>query len=506
MSLSIHDSGADRPCPAPFNLAAHVLRQAATRPDAVALEVVGGAADTVWTYAQLQAAVLGIATGLSRLGLSPGDRILMRLGNSIDFPLLYLGAMAADLVPIPTSPQLTTAEIGKLSDLVTPAIVAAAPGVALPERDLPILTLDALRAMRDLPAMQPVLGDPNRPGYIVFSSGTSGAARAVAHAHRAIWARRDMVDGWYELSAEDRLLHAGAFNWTYTMGTGLMDPWSVGATALIPAEGLPADRLPALLAKHEVTLFAAAPGVFRQILKASELPALPHLRHGLSAGEKLPDITRDRWAQMTGTAIHEAYGMSECSTFVSGSPSSPAPFGTLGRPQPGRRVAVLGSDGPVPRNTAGELAVSDRDPGLMLGYLNDPEATRARRRGEWFLTGDMASMDDSGALTYLGRDDDLMNAGGFRVSPLEVEDVLTGFPGVIEAAAAEISVKADASIIAAFYVAPDDLDADALAAHCAQSLARYKCPRSFIRLPVLPRGANGKLLRRQLRHDHSRKA
>ncbi len=101
----------------------------------------------------------------------------------------------------------------------------------------------AIRALRDLPPADYALGDPDRPAYAVFTSGTSGATRAVLHAHRAIWARGMMVEGWYGLSDDDRLLHAGAFNWTYTLGTGLMDPWTIGATALIPAEGVAAGPI-----------------------------------------------------------------------------------------------------------------------------------------------------------------------------------------------------------------------------------------------------------------------
>ena len=102
------------------------------------------------------------------------------------------------------------------------------------------IDLDALRAMRSLPPCAYAMGDPDRMAYAVYTSGTSGKPRAVAHAHRAIWARQMMFDGWYGIGADDRLLHAGAFNWTFTLGTGLMDPWTVGATALIPEPG--ADR------------------------------------------------------------------------------------------------------------------------------------------------------------------------------------------------------------------------------------------------------------------------
>jgi len=496
--LSIHDEGAPPPPPASFNLAAHVLAQAAAKPDKVALAILSPTGARRWSYARLEAAVRGLATGLLERGLEPGARVLMRLGNDVDFPVTYLAAIAAGLIPVPTSAQLTRREITAIAAEIAPALIVAGEGIALPEQEIPVLHAADLPALHARPAADYAMGDPDRPAYVIYTSGTSGTPRAVVHAHRAIWARRMMHEGWYGLTGDDRLLHAGAFNWTYTLGTGLMDPWSLGATALIPASGVTSAELPLLLKRHDATIFAAAPGVYRQMLRAG-LPPLPRLRHGLSAGEKMPPALREAWGQATGTQVHEAFGMSECSTFVSGAPARPAPEGTIGYPQAGRRVAVLGADGPVPRGTPGELAVSSRDPGLMLHYWGQPEETAARFRGEWFCTGDQAVMAEDGALTYLGRADDMMNAGGFRVSPLEVESVFNRHPGIRECAAVEATVKADTTAICLYYSADAPLAEAELAAWGAEHLARYKQPRRFTRLDALPRNPNGKLLRSRLR-------
>jgi acyl-coenzyme A synthetase/AMP-(fatty) acid ligase len=501
--LSVSDGGAFAPCPAPFNLADYVLSRATERADRIALAVVGLSGAERWSYARLRAAVLGTAAGLRAAGIGEGERVILRLGNTVEFPIAFLGAIAAGIVPVPTSTQLTEREVTAMAREVAPAaILGGGGGIAMPDHPAPVIGEAALAAMRQLPPMAPVTGDPDRAAYIVYTSGTSGVPRAVVHAHRAVWARRMMWDGWYGLREDDRLLHAGAFNWTYTLGTGLLDPWAIGATALIPAEGVTAAQLPLLLKRHDATVFAAAPGVYRQMLAAGALPQLPKLRHGLSAGEKLPATLRARWEAATGTAIHEAFGMSECSTFVSGSPARPAPEGTLGYPQPGRRVAVVDEEGaPLPRGETGTLAVHRGDPGLMLGYLGQPAETAARYRGDWFLTGDAAHMEPDEAIVYHGRTDDMMNAGGYRVSPVEVEAALLEHPLVREAAAAEVRVKAEASVIAAFYVGETNLDEAALAVHMGERLARYKCPRLYVHVPELPRGANGKLLRRRLRDD-----
>jgi len=498
--LSLHRDGAPPPCPAPYNLAADVLAGASAHPDRIALAVVGPARAERWSYARLEAAVRAAGAGLLAQGLAPGARVLLRLGNTPDFPVAFLGAIAAGLVPVPTSAQLTAPEVARACALVAPALIVAAPGIALPEA--PPCTVLAPEALAGHGACDYAMGEPARLAYLVFTSGTSGSPRAVMHAHRAVRARRMMWDGWYGLRAGDRLLHAGAFNWTYTLGTGLLDPWAAGATALIPAPGTAPEALPLLLRRHEATIFAAAPGIYRRMLRGHATLNLPALRHGLSAGEALAPDLRTAWQAATGRDLHEALGMSECSTFVSGSPGRPARPGTCGWPQPGRQVAVLGPEGaPVARGEAGTLAIHRSDPGLFLGYFGAEAETAARFRGQWFLTGDNVVMHEDGAIAYLGRDDDMMNAGGFRVSPGEVEAALAACPGVTEIAAAEVRVKRGASVVAAFYVAADDIDTSTMSEFAARHLARYKQPRLYVRVAALPRTPTGKINRRALRAD-----
>ncbi len=495
--LSVFDQGPPPRCPAPFNLAAHVLRQADRNAEKTALSVLGQSTAEHWTYSDLKQAILGTGTGLLQAGLKPGDIALMRLGNTVDFPVAYLGAISVGIIPVPTSSQLTEPETARMIQELTPAVVLRDPAVSCAPHPFQIDLAD-LAEMRNLPAAPYQMGDPDRMAYVVYTSGTSGRPRAVAHAHRAIWARQMMVDGWYGLRETDRLCHAGAFNWTYTLGTGLMDPWTIGATALIPEPGTDLSTLPTLLRDQRATIFAAAPGVFRKIVNVAPDLRLPHLRHGLCAGEKLSPTLHAQWKRATETELYEAYGMSECSTFISSSPEHPARGEALGQPQPGRRVAILGPDGPVPQGQEGTIAIHRSDPGLMLTYLNAPDEAQARMQGDWFLTGDQGAMAVDGQITYLGRDDDMMNAGGYRVSPVEVEAVLSQYPGITQVGAAAVEVKQDTFVIAAFYTGPEKLDEDALRTYVEANLARYKQPRAFVHLPELPTGGNGKLLRRAL--------
>ena len=496
--LSLSDMTGPACCPHPFNLAAHVLGQADINADKTALEILSSTHTDHWSYARLKQAVLGTGSGLLKLGLSPGDRVLMRLGNTVEFPIAYLGAIAVGLIPVPTSSQLTEREVAGIIKTVCPSVILLAPEVACPTGDIPTITRDMLSRMHNLPVAEWNMGHPDRPAYIIYTSGTSGTPRAVVHAHRAIWARQMMFDGWYGLQETDRLMHAGAFNWTYTLGTGLMDPWTRGATALIPAPGTMPQQLPQFIQDNDTTIFAAAPGVYRKFLTSDSTLEFPTLRHGLSAGEKLSDTIRTNWKHVTGTPIYEAYGMSECSTFISGCPDHPAKSGTLGRPQPGRRIALIGANGPVPLGTEGTIAVHHSDPGLMLEYLGAPTATADKMQGDWFLTGDQGLMDAAGNITYLGRSDDMMNAGGFRVSPMEVEAVLNTHPDITQAIVTDIEVKQDARVIMAFYTSDAPIKEDVLNAFATDRMADYKRPRGWYRLEHLPSGANGKLLRRAL--------
>jgi 4-hydroxybenzoate-CoA ligase len=306
-----------------------------------------------WTYGDLIDAVLRTASGLAAAGIGRGDRVLLRLGHSSRFPLVFFAANALGAVPVPTSSQLTEAEVARILDDLAPKALVADTATTL--RAPITLGPEDLAALRRHEPAAFAETAPDDPAFIVYTSGTGGRPKGVVHAQRAAWARRMMWDGWYGLTAADRVLHAGAFNWTYTLGAGLTDPWAAGATALIYAGPPDREIWPKLAAVHDPTIFAAVPGVYRQMLAAPDLGAGFHaLRHGLSAGEAMPAKVREAWEAATGKPIYEALGMSEISTYISFAPAHPTVAGRAGRPQPGRRVAVLDEAGaPAPLGEPG---------------------------------------------------------------------------------------------------------------------------------------------------------
>lgn len=490
--------------PAAFNLARYCLGASEVRdPGKVGLVLHhDGAHLEQWTFGQLDDAVRACAAGLLGLGLEPGDRVLLRLGNTREFPLVWLGAMAAGLISVPTSSQLTADEVDFVLADSGAAVVVGDVG---PPVDSIVPTISTPRvgewiAKGERAAYAETAADD--PAFLIYTSGTSGRPKGVLHAHRSAWGRRPMRHGWLGLGADDVMLHAGALNWSYTLGVGLTDPWAVGATAVVHDGPRDPDVWARIITATGATLFAAVPGIYRQWLRAGvDLPSIATLRHGLTAGEALSPALRDEWCRTTGLELHEALGMSEVSTFISSSPTVPVLPGSPGRAQAGRRIAVLPQEAgetPLPVGEVGVLAVHRSDPGLMIGYWNRPD--EQPWRGEWFVTADAVHLDEDGYVHHHGRVDDILNAGGYRVSPLEVEHVLLRHPAVGDVAVVERTVREGVTIIAAYAVPADPdgvagLDAGAVLGFVREHLAAYKCPKELVWVDSLPRTANGKLRR-----------
>lgn len=469
--------------PERFNLARYCL---AEKPTARTALIFADSQTRQWTYGELEDVVLRMAEGLRRRGLGDRQRILLRLPNGPDFALLFLAATAAGAVPVPASPMLTAPEVAVLIAAVRPAAMAIDGLLPLPETGETILLgPDAIAALKQAPGGDYAPTMANDPAYIIFTSGTGGTPRGVIHGHRTVWGRRPMYRGWYGIGETDVMLHTGTLNWTYTMGTGLIDPLANGATAVLydgPRDNRVWQRL---IATHGVTIFASVPGLYRQILRGDFKP-LESLRHGLTAGEALAVSLHDRWREATGLPLYEALGMSEISTYVSSGPDVPTKPGSPGKPQPGRSVTILAD---------GQIGVHTSDPGLLLSYLDGEVPT-----GEWFATGDAGRFDQDGYLWHEGRIDDVMNASGYRVSPIEVETALLQHPVIEDAGVREVRISDSLSIIGAFVVpkpgtAPEDTE---ILAFARERLAHYKCPKQVWFLARLPRNANGKLLRKAL--------
>ncbi len=486
------------------------------------------------TYRELADRTSRFAQVLRIHGIGRGDRVLVRLPNSIDYPTAFLGAMKRGAIAVPTSTLLTAEEVEYLArDSAAAAIVIdkaawRAMGPALAGKGRLRLALLSGRgdiaaidgiACRDLEAelgaaesLEPAEATrADDPAYLVYTSGTTGFPKGVLHAHRSLVGRAPASTYWFDFAPDDggpespdRIVHSGKFNWTYVLGSALMDPFYRGKTVIAHEGRNDAATWPRLIAKHGATIFIGVPTIYRQILQKTDAgkEQVPRLRHCMSAGEHLSDEVFGQWKARFGLDIYEAVGMSEFSYYLSQSKLRPIRPGSAGFPQPGHGVRLLDPESlaEVAAGDEGMIAVPADDPGLFLAYWQLPEETAQVKRGGWFLTGDYARYDEDGYLWFLGRRDDIIKSFGYRVSPYEVERVLKSHPAVADCACIAEDAGADKRIVVAYVIAQPDarVTPDDLVAFGREHLAAYKAPKAVYLAKDFPRTRNGKILRREI--------
>lgn len=483
------------------------------------------------SYAQLDALSNRFAHALLAQGYKQGDRVLLWLPNCIEFPVAFFACLKAGLIAVPASIMLAAEELEFLANdsgaraLVTnrelwsrlirqvpaqhgleQAILIDEPTQAAAADDHLLQSFQTLLDAGSTTAVG-VQTRAEDPAYLVYTSGTTGYPKGVLHAHRALLGRMPAGDYWFDYQANgDRILHSGKFNWTYVLGTALMDPLYRGQTVVVHEGKSEAATWPGLIARHQCSIFIGVPTIYRQIIQKTGLGKtdVPTLRHCMSAGEHLSDEILHAWQARFGQNIYEAIGMSECSYYLSQHPGRALRPGSAGFPQPGHHVALLDEHmNEVPVGEEGMLCIGLDDPGLFLEYWHRPEENEAVRHQGYFLTGDYARRDDEGYFWFHGRRDDIINSFGYRISPHEIERVLKGHAHVADCVALGQAVTADKVLVVACVITKPGLTLmkDDLLNYAAAHLAAYKVPKAIHVMDGFPRTANGKVIRRQLREQ-----
>lgn len=488
------------------------------------------------TFAELAQRTDQFAQVLRNLGVNVGDRVLIRLPNSLDYPIAFLGAMKMGAISVPTSTLLTAEEVAYLakdsgaSVLVTDAaawntmsdeitkntadianlkhvLVTQLENVADVKRAprLNVQRLEAsMLAITHTESAHATKADD--PAYLVYTSGTTGYPKGVLHAHRALLGRQPAAKYWFNYSEQiqDRIMHSGKFNWTYVLGTGLMDPLYLGKTVIVHEGKNDAQKWLDLIQKHQATIFIGVPTIYRQLIQKTTATQadIPSLRHYMSAGEHLSDEVLEQWRARFGLDIYEAVGMSEFSYYLSQSKYRPIRPGSAGFPQPGHDVQLLNPETlePVPVGEEGMICVKDTDPGLFLRYWNLDEETAKYKHDGYFFSGDYAKYDADGYIWFLGRKDDIIKSFGYRVSPYEIERVYKGHPAVADCAAVGEEIEKDKLLVVIYVIPKPDatISPDELLAYGKQHLAAYKSPKTVYIAKDFPRTKNGKILRKDI--------
>jgi benzoate-CoA ligase len=502
--------------PRAYNAAHDLLERNRGRSGKTAFIDVGGCI----TYGELNERVNRAAGALTSLGLKREDRVMLALLDTIDFPVVFLGAIKAGIVPIAANTLLTTADFEFMlrdsratalvvSEALLPAFLPILP--RLPQVKHVIVPGHANAGMHNLtmlldaaaPEFVPADTSADDPCFWLYSSGSTGTPKGTVHLHSHLILTAELyARPVLGIREDDVVFSAAKLFFAYGLGNGLTFPMSVGATTIL-FNGRPTpDAVFGVLKKHKPTIFYGVPTLYAGMLASPNLPRRDEtaLRVCTSAGEALPADIGKRFTEHFGAEILDGIGSTEMlHIFISNRPGK-VRYGTTGVPVPGYEIRLVDEHGaPVADGEIGEMQVSG--PTAALYYWNNRERTKNTFLGQWTRSGDKYIRDADGYYTYCGRNDDMLKVGGIYVSPFEVEAALQTHPAVLEAAVVgkddeEQLVKPKAYVV----LKPgQSVEIAALQAHVKEKLAPYKYPRWVEFVEELPKTATGKIQRFKLR-------
>jgi len=523
-----------------MNIAQNLERAARHFPDRVAIVFEGREV----TYGALEAAVDRTAGGLVGLDVEAGDRVALFLPNIPAFAVAYLATQKVGAVAVSINTMLTTEELryvledsgarllftaAELLPRVEPLLereversgqggpgraptrggptgnVLAADRVILCEGDAPgFPTLDGMGAGASGRFRARSL-DRDAPAAILYTSGTTGKQKGATLSHGNVVSNMYATSHLLRIDPSDRLLlflplfHC--FGQNFIMNSAITS----GATLVLHRRFVP-EEIVAPIGRDGVTMFFAVPTVYIALLNAGLGPeALSGVRYYFSAAATMPVEVAARWRERFGRTIFEGYGLTETSPFASYNHEWEHRPGSVGTAIENVEMAVAGADGQaLEAGSWGEILI--RGPNVMLGYWNRPEETAEALRGGWFHTGDIGYMDEDGYVYLVDRVKDMINAGGFKIWPREVEEVLYQHPAIKECAVVGVpdALKGETAF-AVVVLHPDaGVTAEDLAVYCRTHLAAYKVPQTIELREELPKSATGKILKRVLRERAAR--
>jgi benzoate-CoA ligase len=515
-----------------FNFAQHLLERNAQRGRQVAYID----DEATLSYADLHERVRCVSAGLVARGLQPADRVLLLMHDCIDWPVSFLGALHAGVVPVAVNTLLTAEDYaymlgnsGAKAVLVSAALVpvlksamaqgghavrqvfvsdtgpGAASGASASALEIGIQPFSMLVAAE--PALQSAPTQGDAPAFWLYSSGSTGRPKGTVHTHANLYWTAELYAGpVLGMNERDVVFSAAKLFFAYGLGNALTFPLSQGATVVLMAGRPTPDACFDRMLRHRPTVFFGAPTGYAGMLASPGLPARESvaLRLCSSAGEALPREIGERFTAHFGCEIIDGIGSTEMlHIFLSNRPGD-VRYGTTGKPVEGYRLELRGEDGsPVPDGEIGDLFIDG--PSAALMYWDNPEKTRDTFQGNWTRSGDKYSRDAEGYYTYAGRSDDMLKVSGQYVSPFEVEGTLVQHPAVLEAAVigaldAHGLQRARAYVVlkAGLETGTPEMEAT-LKTFVKERLAPYKYPREIVFVVELPKTATGKIQRFRLR-------
>ncbi|HEU6440717.1 MAG TPA: AMP-binding protein [Microvirga sp.] len=468
------------------------------------------------SYRDLQDRLDEVRTRLRQGGFAASARIGVVLPNGPE-AVLAIVAVACAAVAVPLDPRQISAEHDRLLELLRlDALLVLRDGspelrLAAERRHLALieaapdgngrlgLTLDVPASASPAPDSDPA---PHSPAFILQTSGTTGRPKLIPFSHANMLAAAARLHAWFGLTPQDRCLSVSPPYYSHGLKVTVFTPLLTGGSIAIPASAAAVD-LAEWFGTLRPTWYSAGPTLHRAVLDKAktiaDAAAAHALRFIISGGAPLPWAVREELQASLKVPVLEHYGSSEAAQIAANLPlPGPNKPGTCGVPWPGTVVIVDDAGHPLPHGTRGEVWV--RGPTVMAGYLDDPELNRHAFVEGWLRTGDLGSLDEDGFLSIHGRLSELINRGGEKVSPVEIDHALLHHPAVAEAAAFAVPhPRYGEDVAAAVALRPGAcLQPADLRQFLGDKLALYKIPRSILILDQLPKGVTGKIQRRQL--------
>jgi oxalate---CoA ligase len=479
---------------------------AAVRGDGGAPALVEPDTGTVLSYDELLARVTGLAARLAAQGLAPGDCVAYAARNGADFVVTFLAAAAAGLASAPLNPAYNEVEFAAyLADLRPDALLVPA-GDEQPA----FLAAGSAAGIRRL-AVDPAghrgtdldtgLAGPESVALVLHTSGTTSRPKGVPLSQGNLTASVASIAASYRLSPGDVSYCVMPMFHVHGLVASTLATLATGGTVVAPRR-FSGQAFWEHVDRWDATWYSAVPTIHRVLLaraEQGERPPAHRLRFARSCSATLPPTDWRRLEDLLGVPVVEAYGMTEASHQMATNPLPPGERrpGTVGRATAGLQVAVVDESWATqPPGGQGEVVV--RGPSVIRAYRGNPEANTTSFRDGWFRTGDHGTLSPDGYLTLLGRIKEMINRGGEKISPYEVEAALQTHPAVAEAVAFGAPDAKYGECVRAVVVLRGEATPDELRGHCADRLAAFKVPERVDVLPEIPKGPTGKVQRRLL--------
>ncbi|MHA7987692.1 AMP-binding protein [Rathayibacter sp. CAU 1779] len=475
-----------------------------------------------WSYAELSRRSDQVANWLIGLGIRRGSHVIVMLNNTIELWEIMLGIAKVGAVSVPTSTLLSASDLSfrvekseagavvTLTDLadrldgLDPSLIRIGVGAGLPAGWV------AVEASHDVsdeftPDGPTPAGDTS---LLYFTSGTTNRPKLVEHTHVSYPLGHLSTMWWLGVRPGDVHLNISSPGWAKHAWSSFYSPFLAQATVFVyDYARFDAVALMDVMQTHKVSTFCAPPTVWRMLIQADLTRLSTPPRELVGAGEPLnPEVihrVRDAW----GSTIRDGYGQTEMTCSVGNSPGQRVKDGSMGRPLPGYPVVLVDTVTGEVSETEGEVCLDLSHPilGLMREYYGEPDATARSRRGGYWHTGDIASRDEAGYLTYVGRADDVFKASDYKISPFELESVLLEHDFVVEAAVVpspdpvRLAVPKAYVTVTAEAAADEDAAARAIFAFAFERLSAHQRVRIIEFVPELPKTISGKIRRIDLR-------